>query len=446
MQTTPCFGCESSRRPARRLRLVAVAWLLIAGCSTVAASRGADVPSPESHLGFRPGADNHLAPWDDVVSYFEKVGRSSERVRVRVLGETTEGRPFLAAFVSSAETIKDLDRYRTLQAKLSDPRTISDDAERRSAIAGSKAVVVITCSIHSTETASTLMAMELLHELATRDDPATREILDRTILILVPSVNPDGVEKVARWYERTKGTPWEGGGMPELYHKYAGHDTNRDWFMLNLKETRLISKLLYKEWFPTFLYDVHQMGGKGARMFVPPFFDPINPNLDPRMNQGIFTIGAHMANDLAAAGKRGVLTNAMYDNWWNGGNRTTPQRHNIVAVLTEAASVRLATPIFIDDKELQASTRGFTSHQPAVNFVDPWPGGWWRLRDIVDYELICARSLLTLAARYRDPVQSNRVAMASDAVSQGSTSPPVCPWVVPRRSPPRSGNGPRVDS
>ncbi len=431
MQTTPRFGREFSGRPLRRVGLVAVAWLSIVGLWSGGPSRGAEVPSPESHLGFRPGADNHLALWGDVVSYFEKVGRASDRVRVRILGESTEGRPFLAAFVSSAETIKNLDRFRTLQARLSDPRLIPSDAERLSAVAESKAVVVITCSIHSTETASTLMAMELLHELATGDDPRTREILDKTILILVPSVNPDGVEKVARWYERTKGTPWEGGGMPELYHKYAGHDTNRDWFMLNLKETRLISKLLYKEWFPTFLYDVHQMGGKGARMFVPPFFDPINPNLDPRMNQGILTIGAHMANDLAAAGKRGVLTNAMYDNWWNGGNRTTPQRHNIVAVLTEAASVRLATPIFLDDKDLQASTRGFTSHQPAVNFVDPWPGGWWRLRDIVDYELICARSLLTLAARYREPFQSNLMAMASDAVSLGSSSPPYA-WVVPR--------------
>ena len=123
---------------------------------------------------------------------------------------------------------------------------------------------MITCSIHSTETASTLMAMELLHELATGDDPATREILDKTILLLVPSANPDGVDKVARWYERSKGHPWEGSGMPELYHKYAGHDTNRDWFMLNLKETQLLTRLLYTEWFPTILYDVHQMGPRGA--------------------------------------------------------------------------------------------------------------------------------------------------------------------------------------
>ncbi len=428
-----------STLPARRLHLARFRWSLIllvasvlAGWLSGSEAWAADpVPAPESQLGFRPGADFHLAPWGDVVSYLEKVDQASDRVKVRVLGETTEGRPFLAAIVSSPETIKDLDRYFRLQARLADPRLIPEEADRRKALDESKPVVVIACSIHSTETASTLMALELLHGLATGDDPETRAILDGTILILVPSVNPDGVEKVARWYERTKGRPWEGSGLPGLYHKYAGHDTNRDWFMLNLKETRLLTHALYKEWFPTLLYDVHQMGSRGARIFVPPFYDPINPNLDPRLNQGIFLIGAHMAGDLAAAGRKGVLTNAMYDNWWNGGNRTTPQRHNIVAVLTESASVRLATPIFLDPADLKAETRGFTSHQAAVNFVDPWPGGWWRLRDIVDDQLICARSLLTLAARYHDHFQANLLALASASVAKGAETPPYA-WIVPR--------------
>jgi hypothetical protein len=197
--------------------------------------------------------------------------------------------------------------------------------------------------------------------------------------------------------------------------------------------------LLYHEWFPTITYDVHQMGPKGARLFVPPFFDPINPNLDPRISQGIFLLGSHMAADLAAEGKKGILTNAMYDNWWNGGNRTTPQRHNMVGVLSEAASVRMASPMFIDASELGGTTRGFASHRPAVNFVDPWPGGWWRLRDIVDYELIAARSVMTIAARYRRQFQSNYRAMARDAIARGKSEPPFA-WVVPaeQRDPARA--------
>jgi hypothetical protein len=396
------------------------------------------VPSPEEVLGFRPGADFHLAEWAQVVKYFEAIDRASDRVAVRTLGTTTEGRPYLVAAVSSNETIGQLDRYRALQRRLSLPeaRQLEREEARELAswLAESKVVVVITCSIHSNETASTLMALELLHELAGSNEPAVREILDRTIVLLVPSANPDGVDKVARWYERSKGHPWEGDGMPALYHLYAGHDTNRDWFMLNLKETQLLTRMVYQEWFPTIHYDVHQMGPRGARIFVPPFYDPINPNLDPRISQGIVAIGAHMASDLAAAGKRGVLTHAMYDNWWNGGNRTTPQRHNIVAVLTEVASVKMASPIFLEQADLRGAARGFPNHHPAVNFADPWPGGWWRLRDIVDYELICARSLLTLAARYKPQFQANLAAMARDAVRKGQQAPPYA-WLVPADQP-----------
>ena len=325
----------------------------------VAGALGAEVPSPEAHLGFRPGADFRLAAWPSVVDYFRKVDAASDRVVVRELGRTTEGRPYIVAIVSDEATIGDLGRHQARQREIAQPgpsyRPGTGPPEE------ARPVVLITCSIHSVETASTLMAMELLHGLASGDDPATREILDHAILVLVPSANPDGVNKVAAWYERTKGHPWEGEGMPELYHKYAGHDTNRDWFMLNLQETRLLTRFLYREWPPTLAYDVHQMGPKGARMFVPPFFDPINPNLDARVNQGIALVGAHMAADLAAAGKPGVLTNAMYDNWWNGGMRTTPQRHNVVAVLTESASVKMASPIFLDRPQLAGATRGFST-------------------------------------------------------------------------------------
>ena len=350
-------------RPSCRALISGLLWI----GTTLGAAQGADVPSPEAHLGFVPGADYRLASWGAVVDYYNKVAAGSDRVVVQELGKTTENRPYLAAFVSSAANIAKLDRYRAIQRALAQPTSPDPVAHLDELVAESKTVVLITCSIHASETASTLMSMELLHRLATDDDAGTREILDNTILILVPSANPDGVDIVANWYERTKGHPWEGDGLPWLYHKYAGHDTNRDWFMLNLKETQLLTKLLYHEWFPTMAYDVHQMGSRGARMFVPPFFDPINPNLDPRTNQGIFLIGSHMAADLASAGKQGVLTNAMYDNWWNGGMRTTPQRHNVVAVLTESASVRTGfSPIFLDR----------TPSSPAIDpgFRQPRPG------------------------------------------------------------------------
>jgi hypothetical protein len=410
-----------------RFRPLAIVWL--APLPFVLAAGAGEIPTPEAHLGYRPGADFRLVDWPTVTDYFRKVDRASDRVEVRELGTTTEGRPYLVAVVSTPEAVANQAHYRRLQQRLSDPRVVSAADDPADPVGAGKSVVVITCSIHSSETASTFMAMELLHELAAKDDPATLEILEKTIVLLVPSANPDGVDKVARWYERSKGHPWEGSGMPELYHHYAGHDTNRDWFMLNLKETRLLTRLLYRDWFPTILYDVHQMGSRGPRLFVPPFHDPVNPNLDPRIHQSIRLVGAHMAADLAANGRRGVVSEAIYDNWWNGGNRTTPQRHNIVGVLTEAASVRMASPVFLEKSELQGGMRGFSDHRAAVNFAEPWPGGWWRLRDIVDYELTCARSLLTLAARYRTQFQQNLAAMARDAVEKGRREPPFA-WVV----------------
>ncbi|CAN5899463.1 M14 family metallopeptidase [soil metagenome] len=404
------------------------ALLLILAASLTASA--ADVPRPEQHLGYRPGDDFHLTPWAVVVEYFEKVGEASDRVEVVEIGTSTEGRPLIVGIISAPETINNLDNYKELQRRLADPTFEAEATAGLDPITQSKTTILITCTIHSSETASTLMSLELLHDLATKDDPATIEALENTILLLVPSVNPDGVDIVHDWYERSKGKPWEGSGMPWLYHIYAGHDTNRDWFMLNLVETQVMTRFLYEEWFPTITWDVHQMGNTGPRLFVPPFFDPVNPNLHPRVSQGIFLIGAHMAADLAAAGKQGVATNAMYDNWWNGGNRTVPQRHNMVGILTEAASVKLASPIFQEKSDLRGGSRGFPNHDLAVNFVDPWPGGWWRLRDIIDYELIAARSLLTLGARYREWFQKNYREMAEDAIQKGLDEPPYA-WVVP---------------
>ena len=420
-------------RDVRVVGLMVLA-LALAGVSTIArgqevAGGSAGLMSPEAKLGYRPGADGKLVEWSTVAEYVREVGERSRRVEVVELGRTTEDRPYLVAIVSNEATIANLDRAKEHQAKLHDPRKLADQDEAVRIVKESKPVVLITCTIHSSETASTFTAMELLHELATGDDPATREILDNTILLLVPSANPDGVDITARWYEKTKGKPWEGDGMPVLYHKYAGHDTNRDWFMLNLQETRLLTRMLYFEWLPTITYDIHQMGSTGARIFVPPFYEPQNPNIHPRVTQGIFLIGAHMAWSLASERKQGVLTNAMYDNWWNGGCRTVPQRHNMVGILTESASVKLATPIFLEKSQLKGATRGFPNHDLAVNFADPWPGGWWRLRDIVDYQLICARATLSLAARYRECFQGNLLEMSRDAIATGENEPPYG-WVV----------------
>lgn len=356
-------------------------------------------------LGFTPGDDRTVADWTQITDYFKQLDRASSRVDVHIVGASTLGKPLIAAFISSAENIRELDRYRDIQRRLADPRTVRDDAERDRLVREGKAVVVVSCSIHSTEIVASQMSMQLAYNLASARDEETREILDSTILILVPSPNPDGVDIVSDWYRRSLGHPWEGAEPPEIYHAYAGHDDNRDWFMLNLAETRALTRLLWKEWFPEIVYDVHQQGQAGSRFFVPPFYDPPNPHIAPMLLREVGLIGHKIAADAEAAGFKGVITNALYDTWWHGGFRTAPYFHNSIGILTEAASARIMTPASVTPEQLRKSTtRGMPSalpDAPTTNFPSPWPGGEWRPRDIMGLELTAARSVLSMAAKYR---------------------------------------------
>jgi hypothetical protein len=406
--------------------LLYLAYLLFSAGYSVAGQ----IQPPQALIGHKVGGDYTVARYEKIREYFEHVGKNSSRVNVRKIGLTTEGREMVIAEITNDAAPEQIQQAMTNQKKIADPRLIKDQEDERSLIANAKVVVLINCNLHSTELASSQMAMELLYDLATGTSPEIEDILKRTIIVLIPSANPDGLNKVIDWYERSLGKPWEGTGMPWLYQKYAGHDNNRDWFMLNLKETRLETKVIYKEWLPNIIYDIHQMGNSGARFFVPPFFDPKNPNVHPLNDHMMLIIGGHMAAELTREGKKGILNSAMYDNWWQGGFRTSAYRHNITGILTEAASVLIASPIFQRKSELRGSTRGMPDYAIATNFPDPWPGGWWRLRDIVDYEKIACMSLFTLAARYHDLFISNKIKLGREAIERGKTEPPFA-WLVP---------------
>ncbi len=398
----------------------------------------AELQPPEAMIGHRVGADFKLARYEKIRDYFEYVAKNSSRVNVRHIGRTTEGQNMIIADITNDASPESLQTAMEHQAQIADPRLITDTRQEQHLIANAKVVVLVNCNLHSTEIASSQMAMELLYELATGTSPEIQDILKRVVVILIPSANPDGLNKVIDWYNRSLGKPWEGSGMPWLYHTYAGHDNNRDWYMLNLKETRLITQVLYKQWLPNIVYDLHQMGNSGARFFVPPFFDPKNPNVHPLNDHMLMIIGGHMGAALSRAGKKGVLNSAMYDNWWQGGFRTTTYRHNMTGILTEAASVSIASPVFQRKSQLRGRARGMSSYAIATNFPEPWPGGWWRLRDIVEYEKIACMSLFTLAARYHDLVKSNTIKQARDAIDRGKTEPPFAWLVPPDRSDPRT--------
>lgn len=418
---------------------------LLAICLVVAASSSARaqrrpithpaalVPSPKSVLGFEPGDDRTVADWRQITDYFARLDKASDRVLVQSIGESTLKRPLIVAFISSRENLVELNKYRQIQQQLADPRLVSSPQERDGLIRDGKVVVTISCSIHSTEIVASQMSMQLAYELATAPDPETREILQNAILLLIPSPNPDGIDIVADWYRKTLGTPFEGKDPPELYHHYAGHDDNRDWFMLNLKETKAISRLLWKEWYPEIVYDVHQQGSNGSRFFVPPFYDPPNPRIAPLLLRQVGLLGHKIAADLGASDYKGVLTNAVYDTWWHGGFRTAPYFHNSIGILTEAANARLMTPATVTKADLvRSSTRGMRSALEATtNFPDPWPGGTWRPRDIMNLELSAARSLLSFAAKYRSTYLSNFFSLGSKSISNTpSPSEPIA-YLIP---------------
>lgn len=302
-----------------------------------------------------------------------------------------------------------MDKYKEIQSRLADPRKVQGEAERERLIEMGKTVVTISCSIHSDEIVASQMSMQLAYELVTAEDEETREILQNTIVLLIPSPNPDGIQLIADWYRRTLGTPYEGKAPPEIYHLYAGHDNNRDWFMLNLRETQIFTRLFWREWFPQIVYDVHQQGQTASRFFVPPFYDPANPIIPPLILRQIGLLGHKIAADLEARGAQGVITNAIYDTWWHGGFRTAPYYHNSIGILTEAASARLMSPVTITREQLQRSvSRGMPSALlAATNFPSPWPGGVWRPRDIMQMELTASRAVLSMAAKYRSDYLRN---------------------------------------
>ena len=386
-------------------------------------SADAQIISPEEAIGFPVGADYKLARWETITGYLRSLAASSDRVILEERGKTTEGLDFVLVLISSPENLANLDRYKAIQQKLANPQE-HDLIELERLAQEGKATVMISCNIHSTEVASSQMSMELAYQLATENTPEVEEILENTILLLIPSANPDGLNMVVDWYERTVNTPYEGAPMPWLYHKYTGHDNNRDWFMLTQVESQLVTQILYEEWFPQVVYDVHQMGNKGARFVIPPYFHPVNPNIPPLLQRELALIGAQMALDLTSQGFTGVLSNAVYDTWWHGGFRTVPYRHNMMGILTEAASVNIASPIFQPLLSLKGHRRGLSEYAQQTNFPEPWPGGWWRMRDIIEYEKAAADSILSIVAKQKEMFLTNFYKMGLDAVEKGEEEPP----------------------
>ena len=387
------------------------------------------IPSPESFFGFEMGADRKLARWDKLVEYYHLLGSESPRLKVVDMGPSTLGNPFLVLYISSPENLARFEDLRQINATLSDPRGATE-SEIKDAIARGVAVVVQSFGLHSSEVAASQAAAEITYDMVTRDDDEMLRILDNTIAIMIPCFNPDGEIMITDWYNKTVGTEFEGVGLPWLYHHYIGHDNNRDAFMQNTIESVYGAKIIFKDWIPQAYIDHHQMGAYGARLYVPPYAEPIRPGGDPLVWREMAWYGAHIAYKEEEAGKAGVVNAAIYSGWGHFGFHWITPFHNIAGMLTESASARLATPLFLHPDQLQGSRRGLPEYQEQTSFPNPWKGGWWHVRDIVEQQKIAAIAALDMAARNRETVLRNAYLKAKRQTERGANGKPAA-FVIP---------------
>ncbi len=381
------------------------------------------IPTPASVLGWDVGTDRKLPEWQQVVSYFKALDAASPRIELHVLGKTTLGRPFLAAYIGDSATLANLPRVRDAQRKLADPR-LTTAAERAALEKDGKVVVLVTSSIHSTEVGGILTPLRLAYKLVSGEDEESRAIRKNTLTILVPSLNPDGVDIVGNWYRSSMGTAWEGTQPPQLYHYYTGHDNNRDWYAFTQVETQMVIDSLYSQWHPQIVNDIHQQGSNGSRIFIPPYMDPIEPNIDPILMAGVAQMGKSMTWRLTSQGFVGVANNTSYDAWTPA--RAYQHYHGAIRILTETASASLASPITVAFDDLRPGYN-VDPKTTGVDFLTKWNGGAWTIGDIVNYQNAASWALLTQAADDRALWLSSYGVVEKHAI-EGKKAPGRSDW------------------
>jgi hypothetical protein len=403
-------------------RLVALAPVAAVVLSAAAAAQG-PITTPRSHFGFELAADGEYAMWDEELAYYEKLSRESDRIELRDVGTSTLGRRMVLLTISSPENLARQERYREISRSLADPRGLSQ-GEIDAMAAEGRAVVLVTLGMHSTEVASGQMGPRMVYRLATSNDDQTRTILDNTIFLLMPSFNPDGHDIVGEWVKQTAGTPHQGVGPAELYSYYVGHDNNRDGYMLTQAESQVWAKVVFGEWFPQIYKDTHQQGSYGARITIPPKYDPINPHVDPLIWRESQLLGGAMGTKLEAEGVTGVESQVHYDAWFMASFHGVSNLSNMVSFHTESASAQLVWPIYIHPQQINPGSRGRPENKAQMTFPHPWPGGWWRMSDIARQQEIETLSLVETAGRYRQDFLRNRALVAARQIEKGGGEAP----------------------
>lgn len=398
-----------------------------------ASLRAQTVPTPESVLGHKPGDDFYLANYDESRDYFHKLAASSNRIKLITVGKTTRGLDWEIAIISSPKNLEQLDKYKDISRRLAAGRELTDETAKALAHEG-KAIVHIDGGLHSTEVAGAQQSIALAYKLvSTQGDPEVDAILDNVILMLWPTLNPDGQNEVVAWYRKNVGTSYEVSPLPDLYQEYVGHDNNRDGYMNNMLESRDVTSTEL-EWDPVIFYCHHQTAPFPTRIFIPPFTEPISSNINPLMARWLNVLGINMAAYLDEHGMPGAVHRVGFDNWYPGFLDFTHIFRNSISFFTETALYRYATPHFYTVDEFPKERQQLTSE---VFYSSPWKGGWWRLSDAVRYMQGASMAVLDTAAKYREVLLYNRYQAARDNMERFRREPPFA-YVIPQeqRDPP----------
>lgn len=380
------------------------------------------LPAPETFFGFKPGADRMLFDYETLIQYFRKLDEASPRVRMVEIGNSPMGKKMYIVFVSSGENINRLDTLRKINEQLAMNPDIGT-SDRNVLLAEGRVFLLATLSMHSDEVGPTQASPLIAYKLAKTQDRDTLEWIRNVVLMIVPNHNPDGMDMVVNHYRKYKGTKYETSSLPAVYHKYVGHDNNRDFVMLSQEDTKAIAAIYNKIWFPQVMVEKHQMGSNGPRYFVPPPHDPIAENVDAELWNWMWIFGSGMARDMVNSGLKGVSQHYTFDDYWPGSTETCDWK-NVIGLLTECASAGVATPMYTEPNELVVGGKGLGDYKKSINMTEPWPGGWWKLSDIIDYEMVSTFSIMKTASIHRNEILAFRNDLCSREVTLGRNKAP----------------------
>lgn len=393
-----------------------------------AQSKNEAIIKPTDFFGFQPGADGMLFDYEHLISYLQKLDEQSPRVKMIEIGESPMGRKMYLTFLSSEENIENLDRLKEINKELALNSTLSNENLIDYSKEG-KVFILATLSMHSTEVGPAQAAPLVAYEIATTQDEELLGWLNDVVYMIVPNHNPDGMDMVVNHYNKSKGTKYEGGSLPEVYHKYVGHDNNRDFVTLTQSDNKAVARIYNQTWYPQVMVEKHQMGSYGPRYFVPPMHDPIAENIDERIWNWTWIFGSNMSKDMTADSLAGVSQHYLFDDYWPGSTETAIWK-NVIGLLTECASVQFAKPIYVEKNELRASGKGLGEYKKSINMPMPWNGGWWKLSDIIDYELSSTWSLIKTGSYHKKDILLNRNVLCKKEVEKGKTQAPSY-YIIP---------------